>query len=198
MNTGETLIINHFFADNYAVLVQKCKDYSHVYNYNELQPDELISELYIYTLESAQRTSKLHELIELSAATLSKMYNYSSKAFYYISRILYNVTHGQRSFSDSCNRPQKILTFEQDMEKYDIPEEDYEDAFDYNDASVIYTKALELSTGDNWWKYKIWLDYYKDKMTYKELSLKYKLTITPLFYAVRDYNNLIKESLGLS
>lgn len=194
--TGVT-IINNFFEQNYYVLVQKCRDYSRVYHYTELAPDELISELYLYTLNSANRTNKLTELIELSAATLSKVYIYSNQAFYYISRILYNITHGQRNFNESCNKPTMFLTFEQNMEDIEIPDDEYQETPDYSDASIIYAKALELSTGDNWYKYVVWYDYYHEKMTYKELSNKYRLTITPLFYIVRDYNSLIKANLKL-
>lgn len=193
--SGQTIIINAFFSNNYQLLVQKCRDYSLVYNYRKLAPDELISELYLYTLNNINRTNKLTKLIELSAATLSKIYNYNSQAFYYIARILYNITHGHRHFDDNCNKVAMHLTYEQSMENLEIPDISYEELPDYSDADVIYAKALELSQGENWYKYVVWNDYYNSKMTYKQLSNKYHLTITPLFYIVQDYNNLIKIGL---
>lgn len=199
MDTGHTLIINNFFNNNYYMLIQKCKDYSRVYNYKELEPEELVSELLIYTLNNTNRTNKLQQLIQLSAATLSKAYNYSSQAFYYIARILYNITHGHRSFDNNLNKPyiSKIkLIFEDNIERREI--EDFHDINNYYDIdiTVIYKKALELSViNNNWWKYKVWYDYYNNKLTYKKLSQKYKLSITPLFSIVHSYNDLLKESL---
>jgi hypothetical protein len=188
--TGNTTLVNLFFQDNYDLLLKKSQDYSRTYNYTELQPDEIVSELYLFTISNAKRTSKLEELILLSAATMNKIYRYSSIAMYYISRILFNITKDHRTF-DNTSKPKVKYISEICDEQLDEP---YEDQQDYCLPEEIFEIAKRLSiTDDNWWKYAIWYSKYHDKLTYAEMSKKYGLTITPLWTAIQSYNKQIRK-----
>jgi hypothetical protein len=191
-------IINKFFSNNYSLLIKKCQDYALVYNYKLLQPDELVSELYLFTLSDHKRTSKLAELIQLTAETLNRLYAYNVKALYYISKILYNIVHGHRSFDNNANKNTKVIKIEchNDIETIgeDILVEEYVEFEEY-DVDRIYEIANRHAHGENWWKYRLWTDHYKYKMTFKQLSEKYKLTQSPIFAAVKDFTKIIKKEL---
>ena len=184
-------IIDHFFKDNYQILTKKCQDYASVYNYKLLQPDEILSELYLFTLSDQRRINKLAELIQLTAYTLNKTYNYNIKALYYISRILYNVIHGHRSFTNNSNKINHNIKIEYnaDVESIgeDISDEEYQEILEYDIEKI----ALNHAHGDNWWQYRLFFDHYINHMTFKELSIKYNLTISPIFSAVKNFKSII-------
>jgi len=185
-------VINSFFTDNYQILLQKCCEYARVYNYRQLEPDEIISELYLYTLNDKKRTNKLQELIALSAVTISKVFKYSNLAMYYIARILFNVTHGHRTFDKKYyqNKKLKIIYCEtlRDIQQEEIQTNNY-------NVEDIYKVAEQLGTGENWWKYVLWREKYINNKTYKEISMAYRLNTTPVFNGVRDFSSLIKKEI---
>ena len=189
-------IVNTFFSNNYSLLIKKCQDYVTVYNYNKLAPDELVSELLLYSLQDAHRTSKLAQLIQLSAATLNKLYNYNTKALYYISKILYNIVHGHRSFSNNSNKDSKNIIFDYNANVetigIDIEDIEYVETEEYDVEKIALKYAHDEN---NWWKFRLWSDYYLGKMTYRQLSIKYKLTISPIFSAVKNFNEIIKSDI---
>ena len=190
-------IINNFFTEHYNLLLQKSKDYVRVYNYKRLQPEEILSELYLFTLKDQKRTNKLQELIMLSAITLNKMYKYSNLAMYYISRILYNVIHGHRDFTNNNNKfneKKELKLVYQEIFNEEIPEEDQEETREYN-VEDIYAAAEKIGIGEQWYLYEIWKQKYIYHKTYKQISEYFHLGTTPVFSAVRQFNILIKSEL---
>lgn len=185
-------VINTFFTQNYNKLVNISKDYSKKYQYNLLEPDEIVSELYLYTLNKIERQNKLEELICLTAATVN--YAYSTKAMYYIINIIYRLTHGKRTFADNCNRKNINIVYFPVIFNLESVEDEIKE-YDHFTREDVRDAAKSISVGENWYKYKIWTDYYENGMAYRELSEKYNLTISPLYYQIRDFNKQIRQEL---
>ena len=187
-------VINNFFQQNYNILLQKCQDYVRVYNYRHLEPDEIVSELYLFTLTDNKRTNKLSELIMLSAITLNKMYKYSTLAHYYISRILYNVIHGHRTFDNKYSEAKQLqIVYCQEIIN-EIQQEDYEESNIYT-VENIYDTAQKIGTGDLWWKYVLWQAKFIEGKTYKQIGETYKLSTSPVFNGIKDFTILIRQEL---
>ena len=131
----------------------------------------------------------------LSAATIQYIYN--SKSFYYIIRIIYNITHGNRSPYNNFNKPKmKIDCVSMEFLEDKIIEEDNEkDNVKKYNLNDIYAAAKNLGNNGNWWKWKVWCDYYQNKMTYKQISQKYRLSVTPIFQAVKESNAELSQVL---
>lgn len=188
--------INFFFINNYNKLIIISKDYSKRYDYNLLEPDEIISELYLYTLQSIQRQNKLEQLILLSAATINYP-NYDSKAIFYIIKMIFNVTKGKRLILET-NMNKSPFTYKNVALTDDLVyEENDKDEFNNYDYTLdeIYQIAKELGVGEQWWQYKCWYCYYHDRMTYKQIASKYHLSTTPVFQAIKLFNTIIKNKL---
>lgn len=184
--------INEFFTKEYNNLISISKDYSKRYSYNLLEPDEIVSELYLYTIDNANRTSKLEELISITAATTN--YKYDTKAMYYLINIIYRITHGRRTFAENCNRQNINIVFLPVLFSLETTSDEVMEYDHLSEKDV--TNALELiSGGTNWYKYQVWYDYYKNNMTYRQLSEKYKLSISPIFYMLKEFNKEIKTVL---
>lgn len=194
MGTGET-IIKLFFNDNYQTLLGISTDYSSRYQYNLMQPDEIVSELYLYTLGKPSREDKLASLIQMSAATINYMFN--SKAYYYITHIIYRLTSGKRTFENNCNINKLEIDYYPTI--FNVTDDPHEiKETDYYGVEDIIELAKELSVGDDWYKYKIWHDYYVARFSYKELSVKYQLSISPIFSMVQDFNEKIRNHVNLA
>lgn len=188
-------IINNFFNENYNTLIKICNDYINRYDYKKLSPDEIISELLLFTINNENRKNKLELLISLSATT--SQYTFNTQAMYYIINIIYKLTCSHRTFNNNCNINKLIISYQNDLsyKMADEIQEIYD--VDYLKLQEIYTIAKNVSDVDNnWWKYKVWSDYYISKMNYKQLSAKYNLTISPLFRIVKSFNTLLQVEIN--
>jgi hypothetical protein len=60
---------------------------------------------------------------------------------------------------------------------------------------LTYEDLLDIASelGKNNYKYTVWYNYYVMRMNYSELKDKYKLTITPLWHIVNDFNSEMKK-----
>ena len=186
-------VINAFFTENYSILLQKCKDYVKIYNYHLLEPDEIVSELYLHILKTNKRTNKISELIMLSAVTLSQMFKYSNLAMYYISKILYVTISAHRTFDQQYYKTKKLkLIYCEDIQ-IEIAEEEYKETeINIKDINKIVER---FGTGENWWKAELWKQKYFENKTYKQIGEYYRLNTTPVFNGVKDFNLLIKGEL---
>lgn len=189
--------INKFFGDNHQLLTSFVTEYSNVYNYNQLNSDEFIADLLIFTYNKESRIDKLLRLINTTAKTISTVYKYSTEAVYYLKTIIWRTVKAHRTFENNMNRKKLELIYLPYLEDTiidNVTDEIHES--DYFKEGDVFKKAKQLSKQkDNWWKYEIWQDKYIDKMTYKELAEKYDLTTTPIFYIIREYNQQIKVEL---
>jgi hypothetical protein len=194
-------IIDNFFSENYKTLLLKSKEYCKIYKTNVLDFDELISDIYISTLENVIRTKKLTQLILLSAATLN--YNYNNKAFYHILKTIYTHAKSNTNINDRKKRLKIVYCstlYENNENNNNISNDsndnlitDLINMFNFED---VYKIALQLSyINNNYWKYKLWKDYYIGKQTYTKLSEHYNITRKAIFLIVKDYNKLIKTEL---
>lgn len=191
MTTGVT-IINNFFSNNYQRLVEMSTEYCHKYQYHLMQPKDIISEYYIHVLEKDSRVEKLIKLIQTTATT--NVYKHNNQAFFHISVILWRLTQGKRTFNNDCNTDKLDITYCEEV----FPIETHNDEIsttDYFGLEDVISAAEKLSKDEDWYKYKVWYDYYVLKFSYAELSQKYKLSTSPLFVMVQQYNQKIKKYL---
>jgi hypothetical protein len=108
MGTGTT-IINHFFQNNYHRLHELCLDYSQRYQYDLMSPEDMVSGYYMHVFENENRIHKLAVLISITANT--NMWFYENKAWFYIARIYYRLTQGNRTFEKNGNPDKLDLVF---------------------------------------------------------------------------------------
>jgi len=188
--------IDNFFSKNYELLLKISKDYCRTYKYTRMQVDELISELYLHIIFSADRQKKISELIKISAATVN--YIYDNKAMYYLIDIIWKRSKMNMGFH--LKKQIKLLY----VNDYNIIKNHNDDD---SDDSLNIQHIFELSEieeiiehishiDNNYWKAELWRMHYIYKLTYKEMSEKTRIKISPLFTAIHNFNNqVIKELL---
>lgn len=80
----------------------------------------------------------------------------------------------------------------QDFELKVFQPNNIETLFNLLSFQDILNANQQIKNTEHYWMTEIWNDYYIHKMTYKELTQKYPLTTTPLFFIIKNYNKILK------
>lgn len=175
-------IINEFFNANYSYLIMISKRYLKRYNFKSYTSDEMLSDFYIHILSNDKRICKYEKVIK------------EGDGLRYLISSIKKKSYSHKKFIDDF--PQQKKMFYTDYEFTDIEDkQEIEEEFYLTMEDIIKIAEGISKRDNNYWKFEYWKDYYLSGYTYKRLSEKYGLTISPIWGIVHNYNELMKKEL---
>jgi len=179
----DSKILDDFFIENYDNMKKFVKSYMFIYNYRLQSVNDFIAEYYIFIKNKENRLKFYTKIIESGRG---KNYLYST-----MMRTIEKYT----TFTNNCNKIKDILlnyyNFYDDTE---IKIEEYDLDIDIEHDSVL---NISLKLKDKYpSNYFAWYDKRIMLMTYKRMSVKYNLTITPLRQMVIKFDKLIIKEMN--
>lgn len=127
-------------------------------------------------------------------------YKTTGSSYSYLSAVVKNEIHRSVMIERKYKNNVELtgLNVPVEFEEFDFKKYDRNDVKDFLNnitvEDVINVNNMLLNT-DKYWMQSVWKSYYYEKLTYRELSERYKLTTTPLFQVVKKYNSILKKNL---
>jgi hypothetical protein len=175
-------IINQFFNSNYSYLLMISNKYLKRYNFKSYKSDEMLSDFYIHILANEKRIMKYEKVIR------------EGNGLRYLISSIKKKSYMHKKFIDDA--PHQKQMFYTDYEFTDVEDKEEINEEFYLTLEDIIKVGEDISKRDNnYWKFEYWKDYYLSGYTYKMLSEKYDLTISPIWGIVHKYNDLMKKEL---